>query len=118
MNLSLLVMPLLQSLLLKPVQKAGTWATRQLDGKASGDARIAANAPLYDAVEGAVAGSLAHAALSQVGAAHIASDKLAAALGVPTTEQGLAAALGQGPATLDLSNPSAVLGLLGKTLIK
>lgn len=122
MNPSFNFSPLLQALLVKPilkqVQKAGTWATRQIDGKDKGDAVAAANKPIYDAVEGMAADSLAHAALSQVGASHIASDKLALALGIPTTEQGLAAKLGGGAATLDLSNPSAVLNLLSQSLVK
>ena len=111
-------MPLLHSLLLKPVQKAGIWATRKIDGKTAGDKVIAANQPLYDAVENAATDSLAHVALAHVGASHIASDKLAQALGILTTEQGLVAKLGQGPAILDLSNPAAVLGLLSRTVVK
>ena len=118
MNLSSLLASLLTKPLLQQVQKAGTWATRQIDGKTKGDAQLAANEPAVNAVEGVVAGELAQTALSQVGAAHLTTDKLALALGIPTTEQGLAAKLGQGPATLDLSDPSAVLGLLSQSLVK
>lgn len=121
MNLSTLLAPLLKSVLRKPINKGATWLACQTDGKEKGDAQIAAAQPVLDAVEGAVAGSLAQAALSQVGAAHLTTDKLAKSLGIPTTEEGLiAAGVGQaaGAATLNLSDPASALSFLAANLVK
>ena len=120
MNLSSLLASLLTKPLLQQVQKAGTWATRQIDGKDKGDAALAANAPAINAVEGAVAGELAQTALSQVGAAHLTTDKLAKSLGIPTTEEGLIAAgvSASASGTLNLSDPASAVAFLAQNLVK
>ena len=120
MNLSSLLTSLLASALAKPINKGATWLVRQTDGKDKGNAQLAANAPVINAVEGAVAGSLAQTALSQVGAAHLTTDKLAKSLGIPTTEEGLIAAgvSAAGSGTLNLSDPASAVAFLAQNLVK
>ena len=120
MNLTTLFQALLSKPILMQIQKAGTWATRQIDGKTKGDAQFAANAPVVNAVEGVVAGELAQTALSQVGAAHLTTDKLAKSLGIPTTEEGLIAAgvSAAGSGTLNLSDPASAVAFLAQNLVK
>ena len=128
MNLLSLLTPYLQNALQKPLQKAVTWAYRQDDGKTHGDAVEAQNAPLVNAAVGAVAGDLAQAALSQIGAAHLTTDKLAKSLGIPTTEEGLIAAgvsaagsstlHGPEATTLNLSDPASAVAFLAANLVK
>ena len=125
MNLSSLFASLLQPLILKPLNKGATWLARQTAGPAKGNQFLAANAPAVNAVENSlssvVAGSLAQSALSQVGAAHLTTDKLAKSLGIPTTEEVLiAAGVGQAEqaGVLNLSDPAAALGFLAANLVK
>ena len=120
MNLSSLLAALLAKPILTQVQKAGVWATRKIDGTDRGNAQIAADKPVYDAVESAVAGSLAQTALSQVGAAHLTTDKLAKSLGIPTTEEGLIAAgvSASGSGTLNLSDPASAVAFLVQNVVK
>ena len=120
LNFSSLLSSLLSSALAKPINKGATWLVRQTDGKAKGDAQLAANAPALSAVEGMAAGELAQTALSQVGAAHLTTDKLAKSLGIPTTEEGLIAAgvSAAGSGTLNLSDPASAVAFLAQNLVK
>ncbi len=119
-NLSSFLDSLLASALRKPINKGATWLVRQTDGKNKGNAQIAANAPILSAVENAAAGELAQTALSQVGAAHLTTDKLAKSLGIPTTEEGLIAAgvSAAGSGTLNLSDPASAVAFLAQNLVK
>ena len=116
MNLASLFAPYIQSLVLKPIQKAGIWAARQSLGKTTGDKDLAANAPLISALEGSAAASL-----TQVGATHLANDKFAKQLGITTTEQNLAAAAGAvyaNKSALDLSNQTLLVNFLSQNIVR